>query len=802
MDPESESVFRPVHAEDDEDKKKWARPPSSYCSMKSDSDDVEEYDDEDVELMEEQEQEQGEEQREEEECNQEVAEAFASSPPEVHPPSPIIQRDVPLYGGTGMQLVRSESPETLYTMSTQQTKPPGAVVIDTRSSDIESNSEDDDKDLDEPLDPRNDSPEPPEPLEYDDGMQMDEFGQPGILHPEQDLAHIFKTIQNILTALNKEELLQFKIWFSSWEKQITLQHMMEGDMLDFVDRIIEVLGMERALTHTIHTLGGINKQEESEELHNQCKRALIRLHLKQHLERYYIIQEGICQAGKQSVLDNVFVEPQISVGFYGGFDPSHELRPQPPTPVQVPSADTFVSVNNLFRLKKQDGQLVRTVVTTGIAGIGMSVCMAKFCLDWTNQKANKDLQFVIKISFRNIWLLRNLHLPPSKKMSIKELIDHYHPHCKDMEYLDAEDCKYVIVMDSFDRYQAQLDWKNTPVVNDSSTEAHPDVLIVNLIRGNLLPTARIWIIGRRAAVSQIPSEFIDAVTEIQGFSDVMKDEYLTKRFADAQLAAKIMTHYKRLPTLRILAHHPFMCWVLATLFKRNFRDEGYGIHPPRLTPFYLNMLLIQMNRRLEYYFGHAQHDLKWGDEDKQLVIKVGKMALKMLERNASVFYEDDLKEYSLNVQDVTVFMGIVTELPTSSQRRTFCFIHFTFQEFMAALYVFTMFRDKGNVLESTRSKIFSFKDTKSAASLLQSALDRTLNSPLGQYDMFLRLLCGLLNPDCHGCHLNGYLYHHHAPKLPGIEEAVKLLEKTIDKAPLERLKNLKECLREMTQEEE
>lgn len=93
------SVFRPVYAEEDEDKNKWARPPSSYGSMKSDSDDVDEYDEDDVELMEEQEQ--REERREEEECNEEVAEAFVSPPPEVHPPCPIIQRDVPVYEGTG-----------------------------------------------------------------------------------------------------------------------------------------------------------------------------------------------------------------------------------------------------------------------------------------------------------------------------------------------------------------------------------------------------------------------------------------------------------------------------------------------------------------------------------------------------------------------------------------------------------------------------------------------------------------------------------------------------------------------------
>lgn len=48
-------------------------------------------------------------------------------------------------------------------------------------------------------------------------------------------------------------------------------------------------------------------------------------------------------------------------------------------------------------------------------------------------------------------------------------------------------------------------------------KAHTDTLIVNIIRGTVLRGARVWILGRAAAVSQIPSQFIDVVTEIQGF---------------------------------------------------------------------------------------------------------------------------------------------------------------------------------------------------------------------------------------------------------------------------------------------
>lgn len=57
-------------------------------------------------------------------------------------------------------------------------------------SDIEPPSEDDEDDMDEELVTH--SPEPPEFVEPDDSMQDDENSQPGKLHPEQSLPHVFK----------------------------------------------------------------------------------------------------------------------------------------------------------------------------------------------------------------------------------------------------------------------------------------------------------------------------------------------------------------------------------------------------------------------------------------------------------------------------------------------------------------------------------------------------------------------------------------------------------------------------------
>ena len=64
------------------------------------------------------------------------------------------------------------------------------LLLSLRSSDLGDLSESDEEDMDELLVTH--SPEPPEPVEFDEAMQTDENSQPGRLHPEQDLPHIFR----------------------------------------------------------------------------------------------------------------------------------------------------------------------------------------------------------------------------------------------------------------------------------------------------------------------------------------------------------------------------------------------------------------------------------------------------------------------------------------------------------------------------------------------------------------------------------------------------------------------------------
>lgn len=101
-------------------------------------------------------------------------------------------------------------------------------------------------------------------------VQIEGSGQAGQLHHEQNLAHVFRvgvsldqsdmqmftspafshllwvcvlqSIQNLLSKLSSQELLKFKGCFSSRESEMNLQQLMVYDLLDFVDKMLEVLG--------------------------------------------------------------------------------------------------------------------------------------------------------------------------------------------------------------------------------------------------------------------------------------------------------------------------------------------------------------------------------------------------------------------------------------------------------------------------------------------------------------------------------------------------------------------------------
>uniref|UniRef100_A0A671WGS3 NACHT domain-containing protein n=1 Tax=Sparus aurata TaxID=8175 RepID=A0A671WGS3_SPAAU len=381
-------------------------------------------------------------------------------------------------------------------------------------------------------------------------------------------------------------------------------------------------------------------------------------------------------------------------------------------------------------------------MTKGVAGIGKTVLTQKFTLDWAEDKDNKDIQFTFPFTFRELNVLKE------KKFSLVELVHHFFTETK--EICSFEEFQVVFIFDGLDECRLPLDFHNTEILTDVRESTSVDVLLTNLIRGKLLPSARLWITTRPAAANQIPPGCVDMVTEVRGFTDPQKEEYFRKRFRDEEQASRIISHIKTSRSLHIMCHIPVFCWITATVLEDVLKTREGGDLPKTLTEMYIHFLVVQAKVKKVKYDGGAETDPHWTPESRKMIESLGKLAFDQLQKGNLIFYESDLIECGINITAASVYSGVFTQIFKEErglyQDKVFCFIHLSVQEFLAALHVHLTFINSGvNLLseqeQSTSwwSDVFGGKSTR----FYQSAVDKALQSPNGHLDLFLRFLLGL-----------------------------------------------------------
>ncbi|XP_023255094.1 protein NLRC3-like, partial [Seriola lalandi dorsalis] len=252
---------------------------------------------------------------------------------------------------------------------------------------------------------------------------------------------------------------------------------------------------------------------------------------------------------------------------------------------------------------------------------------------------------------------------------------------------DKSKFKLMFVLDGLDESRLELDCSTSKNQNpdfDVTASTSVDVLLTNLIKRNLLPSARLWITTRPAAANQIHSDFIDVVTEVRGFTDPQKEEYFRKRFRDEEQASRIISHIKTSRSLHIMCHIPVFCWITATVLEEVLETREEGELPKTLTEMYAEFLGFQIHQTKQRY-----------DQKKciQYINSLAKLAFYELEKGNLIFYEKDLIESGVDVSGASVCSGMFTQIFKEERGRRndadkmFSFIHLSVQEFLAALYV-------------------------------------------------------------------------------------------------------------------
>uniref|UniRef100_A0A8C1P9G9 NACHT domain-containing protein n=1 Tax=Cyprinus carpio TaxID=7962 RepID=A0A8C1P9G9_CYPCA len=452
-------------------------------------------------------------------------------------------------------------------------------------------------------------------------------------------------------------------------------------------------------------------------------------------KKFECLCEGTATQGNPTLLNEIYTELYITESESGEINNEHEVRQIETQSRRAATEDTPIKCKDIFRPLPGQDKAIRTVLTKGVAGIGKTVSVQKFILDWAEGKENQDVQLIFPLPFREINLMKD------KTLSLLDLMHIFFPETKEMKPFSGE-YKVVFVFDGLDECRLSLDFQSSVRLCDVSESASVDVLLTNLIMGNLLPSALIWITSRPAAADLVPSECIHRVTEVRGFSDPQKEEYFRKRIKNQHLAKRIISHLKSSRSLFIMCHIPVFCWISATVLEKMMKKSWKGEIPKTLTQMYTHFLIIQTNIKHE-----KDYERKVKDED--MILKLGKLSFQQLVKGNLIFYEEDLRECGIDETDASVYSGLCTQIFREElglyQGKVFCFVHLSIQEHLAALYVLLSFLlDKRDVLKEKLSSKHPHEFTcHTISDLHQRAVDKALQSKNGHLDLFLRFLLGL-----------------------------------------------------------
>ncbi|XP_076836591.1 NACHT, LRR and PYD domains-containing protein 12-like isoform X2 [Brachyhypopomus gauderio] len=509
-----------------------------------------------------------------------------------------------------------------------------------------------------------------------------------------------------------------------------------------------------------------------------------KLHKSKLKNKYNKINEGISDHGSYILLNEIYTELYITEGGSGEVNNEHEVRQIETASRRSATQETPIKCNDLFKDKP-----IRSVLTKGVAGIGKTVSVQKFILDWAEGRANQDVLFIFPLPFRELNLMKE------KKFSLMDLLHNFFPETKQLQLIDCDAYKVIFIFDGLDECRLPLDFHSNESLWDVTELTSADVLLTSLIKGSLLPSALVWITSRPAATNQISPECVDLVTEVRGFSDLQKEEYFRKRISDEILANRIISHMKSSRSLYIMCHIPVFCWITATVLETMLVEAESGEIPKTLTQMFTHFLIFQIKYKDRKYHGKTQTDF---DQTRKSFLSLGKLAFQQLEKGNLIFYEEDMRECGIDVKDVSVYSGVCTQIFRKEYvlhlGKLFSFVHLSVQEFLAALYAFLSFiSNKTNVLEQKKKTLFKIS---TMSDFLKNAVDKALQSENGHLDLFLRFLLGL-SRESNQTLLRGLLTQT-GSSFHNKKSTVKYIKKMIRENPsAEKSINLFYCLNEL-----
>ena len=351
------------------------------------------------------------------------------------------------------------------------------------------------------------------------------------------------------------------------------------------------------------------------------------------------------------------------------------------------------TVKELF-LPNKDTQNPFKILVVGRPGIGKSLLCSKISRDWGKDDLLPYFRLFYLIRFR--WY----NDETLQKISLKELLCRLHPEGSNddelFQYVLDNPEKVIIVFDGLDEFKNHprcLEDDEAYGGNNAKKEMPLSALYVKLMKGKLLPGATILTTSRPNAVQSIAhltALHIDRKVEIMGFTPEKIRKYVEKHF-DEERVDGIWSHISSNLELLALCYIPvnthIICSLLEECLKLQEQNPAHTTLPSTSTKVYKGALkLFIFKHHSEFKDKPLTEDFLMGNVDfpdpvEVTLKKAGTLAKKGIEQGRLVFDSHEVQ----GIEKCGLFNRMPNRKVSSSKFKSqYCFLHLTFQEFLAA----------------------------------------------------------------------------------------------------------------------
>ena len=320
------------------------------------------------------------------------------------------------------------------------------------------------------------------------------------------------------------------------------------------------------------------------------------------------------------------------------------------------------------------------ILIEGAPGIGKTVLAKEIAFQWANKKLLKDKKILLLLFLREFSF--------SGIKSIESFVQHV---------VKSE------MAQSLARYLLKTEGKNLAIVFDGydeiSNEDRYSSIVADIINRKIFAKCCLVITSRPTASSALHS-IVDCRVEIVGFTEEDRLDYIQTALEDNDDKVEALTHYLQSnPTINALCYIPLNMTILLCLV-----EGGIDKLPKTQTEMYekfIEMTIVRFIQKVDIKaFEIITNITRLPCPYNKVFEELTRIAYNALKIDKIVFRLNEIEEVCPNLATIPSnwnglgLLKAVRHTNAELGNVTFHFLHFSIQEYMAALYISTLSNNK------------------------------------------------------------------------------------------------------------